>query len=264
MKKNYVQLLCLITITILLSSCYSKKKITYLYDLRDSIYYSSTITNASKPLIQDDDILLIKVATLDNTTNMLFNTGTLPIGQSSTSGASNTLAQEGYLVDKNGQIMLPYIGKITVAGKTKEEVKEIITKEIGKYVKDPIVNISFNNFKYSVLGEVGSPGVKTVKGERINVFEAIAEAGDMSMFAERNKVMLLRETNGKREMVRLDFQDSRILESPYFYLKQNDILYVEPTKYRDETSSRRMLVLTATSSMLGLGTSILTLIKLYQ
>jgi len=243
-----------------MSSCYSRKKITYLYDLRDSMNYSSTITNASKPLIQNDDILMIKITTLDQSTNELFNSGTLQIGEKGGSAGSG-LTQEGYLVDKNGQIMLPYIGKVSVAGKTKEEVKEIISKEISKYVKDPIVNISFNNFKYTVLGEVNAPGVKSVKGERINVFEAIAESGDMTMFAIRNKVMLLREANGKREMVRLDFQDSKILESPYFYLQQNDIIYVEPTKYRDDRVSKNLIFVSLAGTLIGVTNLIINLTR---
>lgn len=260
MKKNYISVLCILTLCVLLSSCYSRKKITYLYDLRDSMQYSSTITNASKPLIQPDDILMIKITTLDKSTNELFNSGTLQIGEKvGTTGPG--LTQEGYLVDKNGQIMLPYIGRVTVSGKTKEEVKELITKEISKYVKDPIVNISFNNFKYTVLGEVNKPGVKNVIGERINVFEAIAESGDMTMFAIRNKVMLLREVNGKREMVRLDFQDSEILESPYFYLQQNDIIYVEPTKYRDDRVSKNLVFVTASTALIGITNLIINLTR---
>jgi len=158
---------------------------------------------------------------------MLFNNVILP-PTNNTSGIIASKVNEGYLVDKSGYINFPVIGKVMLAGLTKEEAIEKMMNEIKAHVKNPIVNIRFLNFKVTVIGEVNTPSSFQVSSEKINVLEALGLAGDMTQFGNRTNVLIIREKDGLRTTARLNLNNKDVLNSPYFYLQQNDIIYVEP------------------------------------
>jgi polysaccharide export outer membrane protein len=255
MKKNIYLLSIVLGLALLMSSCYSKKRIMYFYDLKDDTTWSATIPPIELPTFQKSDKISIVVHTIDKGTSDLLNTGILvnSVQSEDAGGAAiggENKEQKGYTVDEYGDIYLPYIGKVRAEGLTKTELKNEIAKQIGKYVKDPIVYVDWINFKYTIIGEGGS-GVYTVEDDKINVIEAVAKSGDFKPFAERDKVMLFREENGTRKMVRLDFQNSSIFSSPYFYIKQNDIICIEPRRFADPSPERQIRQVTLITSILS-------------
>lgn len=185
------------------------------------------ITNQIRIKIQPDDVLSITVKALDQEAAEpfnLFGAGQQAMGQL----AQNNPSLAGYLVDPEGKIDLPVIGSIAMAGKTIEEAKNLIIEKLKPYLIDPVIIIRFINFRYTVLGEVGASKTINVPGERITILEAIGQAGDLTPYSNREKIMVIREQNGKREFGYVDIQSPDIFQSPYFYLQQNDIVYVEP------------------------------------
>lgn len=205
----------------------ANRNLVYFSDMPQSAEQSTPIKNYNAPKIQPDDILSIAVSSLSAESNVLFNNVILP----TTGAGTNVIADkinEGYLVDKNGFINFPVIGKIALAGLSKEEATEKMTDLIKTQVKNPIVNIRFLNFKVTVIGEVQNPSTFTVPTEKINVLEALGLAGDMTTYGRRETVLIIREKNGVRTTTRLNLNKKDVLSSPYYYLQQNDIVYVEP------------------------------------
>lgn len=181
------------------------------------------------PKIQPNDILTIVVTAADPRVTIPFS----PMNSISSGGitqATDMALRPTYTVDNNGEIMFPMLGKIAVAGLTRTQAIEKIRLDLGKYIKDPGVNINFNNFRISVLGEVAKPGSFILPTERITVLEALGMAGDMTIRGVRENVLLIREVEGKKTMHRLDLTQKSTLNSPYYYLVQNDVIYVEPNK----------------------------------
>lgn len=243
-------------ILFVLASCSSKRNLVYFSDLQDSVAYQAAIQNRESPRIQTDDVLSITVSTLNAESNVLFNSGTLvPMTSNTPAGISKTEVQEGYLVDANGEINFPVAGKVKLTGLTKEEARAKMEATVGKYVKDPIINIRFLNFKVTVIGEVMHPSSFTIPNEKINVLEALGMAGDMTPFGKRENVLVIREKDGQRNIERLNLNSKEVFASPYFYLQQNDVVYVEPDnkeKSAQTTTNYRLLpILTATISALA-------------
>ena len=137
-----------------------------------------------------------------------------------------------YLVNSHGEIDFPVLGKLQVAGLTRSELTDLMTEKISVYVKSPIITIQIRNFKVSVLGEVNKPGTVNVPNERLSVLDALGMAGDLTIYGNRSNVLLIRDNNGKKEYHRFDLTSAETLTSPYYYLQQNDVLYVEPNKAR--------------------------------
>lgn len=232
---SYDPLVCLaLVLGILFSSCGNTKKVAYLNDIGDT-QVNNAIDNL-EPVIQKNDLLSISVSSPNATASQPFNTAvtvsTQTVGYTSTQAA-------GYLVDPDGYIDLPMLGRVKAAGLTKKELKESITKNIvdNKYLLFPVVNVRYLNFKVTVLGEVARPMVINVPDEKINILEALGFAGDMTVYAKRNNVALIREENGNRIVKRLDLNSGNVLASPYYYLKPNDIIYVEPNKAKVSAAS---------------------------
>jgi polysaccharide export outer membrane protein len=186
------------------------------------------IKNYVQPTIQPDDILSITVSSLNPESNVLFNNLVLPTTANSAMAIAANKGSEGYLVDKSGFVNFPVIGKIMLAGLSKEQATEKMTNEIKQHVKNPIVNIRFINFKITVIGEVRQPSTFTIATEKINILEALGLAGDMTAYGMRENVLIIREQQGVRKSARVNLNDKEVLNSPYFYLQQNDIVYVEP------------------------------------
>lgn len=232
-------------LAIMVSSC-STRNLVYFSDLPKKSQYISNVLEMPEPVIQPGDILSIKVNSLSPESDAIFNAG----------NDSRNEIDNGYLVDKAGNINFPIAGKIKLAGLTNQQAREKMTKEVLRYVKDPIVNLRILNFKVTVIGEVARPSTFTVPNEEINLLEALGMAGDMTVYGKRENVLIIREKEGRRTMARLDLNDKDVINSPYFYLQQNDIVYVEPVPARasQANNSNRYL-----SVIVGL-TSVATLV----
>lgn len=208
-------------------SCASRKDIVYVQDIDQTKSYDATIY---EPVLQPDDLLSIIVSTDSPEVAAPFN---LPDIQ------SNDTEYRGlktYLIDNAGYIDYPILGKVKLGGLTRTEANNKMVSMISEYVKKPIVNMSIANFKVSVLGEVGRPGVVNVTGERITIMEAISQANDLTIYGKRDNVLVIREKEGKKTYTRIDLTSADLLTSPFYYLSQNDVVYVEPNKTKVNSS----------------------------
>ena len=215
-----------------LASCVNTKKVAYFNDVKDSALIASKA--GLEPIIQKKDILSISVSSLSNAATVIFNTPNL-----SASGSSTGAQTAGYLVSQDGTIKFPVLGNIPAAGLTQKQLEDNITTLLidKKLLFDPIVTARFLNFRVTVLGEVNHPGVVYVPSEQISILEAIGQAGDLTIFGLRDNVILVRQEGANKLVKRLNLNTSQILQSPYYFLKSNDILYVEPGKAKVASSS---------------------------
>lgn len=230
----------LILAVLLISGCAEKRNLVYFSDVQQNDAFQMAITNSHEPKIQPGDILAITVNTLDPASNAMFNTGAVVQGTniSAASASATNLGKEGYLVGTDGTLNFPVIGKTTFAGLTLTQAHNQLTEELSKYVKEPIVNLRYLNFKITVIGEVNRPSTFAVDNDKVNVLEALGLAGDMTAYGKRENVLVIRESDGKRHMARLDLNSSTAFSSPYFHLQQNDIIYVEPDTMKEKQISR--------------------------
>lgn len=221
---------------IFFSSCVDTKKVTYFNDVQDSARLVSPST--LEPVIQKKDILSITVSSLSNEATVIFNTPNLPITPNAVT-SPNTPQTAGYLVNGDGDIKFPVIGDIHAAGITQKQLEDTITHLliVKKLLYDPIVTSRFLNFRVTVLGEVNRPGVITVPSEQISILEAIGQAGDLTIYGLRDHVMLIRQVGQDKIIKRLDLNSSKLLQSPYYFLKSNDVVYVEPGVAKAASSS---------------------------
>ena len=214
-----------------LTSCTQYKKFYYFKNIPDSLYqnpYSQPATSSfSDPMVKPDDILQVSIQPLDPQVTSVLTPALVAGGSGSTAAAGSVT---GYLVDKDGYINLQLVGHIQVAGKTTSQIRDLLTTRSAVYFKDPVVNVRFANFKITVLGEVGRPGQIIIPDERVSILDAIAMAGDLNSFAKRTNILLIRKSGNENKYIRFNINSSEILQSPYFYLQQGDIIYVEPTK----------------------------------
>lgn len=217
-----------IVLMISMGSCVSKKEMVYLQDA-DGIDAIEAIVKV-EPKIQQNDILSINVSAMDAE-------AALPFNLFEAGNATSVPKPITYLVNSDGEINFPVLGKIKVEGFTTKEITGHLAETLAVYIKNPIVNIRLTNFKVTVLGEVKSPGTYPVPNERISILEAIGLAGDLTIQGKRKTVVLIREQNGKRTFIDIDLTSREILNSPYFYLAQNDVLIVEPNKSKVNSSA---------------------------
>ena len=235
-RLNYF--LC-ITLFLLSCSCKSSRNLVYFSDMQSEAISQTPIENSTEPKIQPNDLLSISLSSLNPESNILFNSGML-LPATNSNSASLYKLNEGYLVDKNGEINFPVMGKVQLANLTMEEATEKMTTLIKKYVKNPIVNVRFINFKVTVIGEVNRPSSFTISSERINILEALGLAGDMTAYGRRENVLVIREKSGVRTAARINLNNKAVLNSPFFYLQQNDIVYVEPDN-REKLSQTNLI-----------------------
>lgn len=222
-------------IVFFLASCNTTKKSVYFRKMENTVI--KTTIDYEAPIIQKNDLLSIMVSSLNPEASEVFNSTYIPV--SHTSDISGTITQSfGYLVDRDGNIQFPILGTIKAEGLTQKALKDTIYNKIitKKLLIDPIINVRFLNFKISVMGEVEHPAVFNVPDEKITLLEALTLAGDMTIYARRDNVLLIREENGEKKIVRIDLSTAEIFQSPYYYLKTNDIIYVEPKKSKVATT----------------------------
>lgn len=228
MKRLFLILISLI----LLSSCSSRKEIVYFQDIEKIQSFDSI--QLFEPRIEINDVLSINVSSLNEEVVEPFQ---MKMGsQAGSRGGSNgNNSLYGYLVDTDGNIQFPVLGEIEVVNRTRGELEEYLTRELRQYVTDAVVRVRIMNFKVTVMGETNSQ-VIDVPDERISVPQAIAMAGDITYDGKRKNVLIIRNHNGKLSYGRVDLTSADIFKNPYYFLKQNDIVYVEPT-YRKVKSA---------------------------
>lgn len=209
-----------------LTSCVNMKPVIYFDDIKDSTIVADV--EDLEPVIQKNDLLGISISSLNPQATEIFN---MP---------NSTATGSGYLVNQDGNIQFPLLGTIKAAGNTKKKLREDISKSLidRQLLLEPIVDVRYLNYKVTVLGEVGRPAVVSVPSEKVTLLEAIGLAGDLTMTANRSNVMVIREEKGKKIIKRLDLTTTDLFTSPYYYLKSNDIVYVQPNKSKVEGSGR--------------------------
>lgn len=207
---------------ILLFSCSTSKDIVYFREFEKNM--SIEEKDISHPRIKKNDILMINVKTESPEIISVFE-------KNESSGTNvNSLLFQGYLVDYNGNITLPTLGKLKVVGLTTLELSEKIEKKMLEYVYDLVVTVRIANQKVTVLGEVNNPGTFYINEERLNILQLIGLAGDLTTFAKRNEILLIRNKNSQKEVFELDITDVSLFSSPAFYVEQNDIIYIKPNR----------------------------------
>ena len=255
------------TTGIFLAGCSSYKKVPYMQDPETVNSYGKEIPLYDAK-IMPKDLLSITVNTSDPRAAAPFNlTVQSPLNTNiKDMYTTSQPALQQYLVNNEGEIDFPVLGKIKVGGLTKNEAESMIREKLQPYLKEtPIVTVRMANYKISVLGEVKSPGTFTVSNEKVNVLEALAMAGDMTIYGVRDNVKLIREdAQGKRQIVMLDLTKSDLVLSPYFYLQQNDILYVTPNKTVSKNSdigNTTTIAVSATSILVSIASLIVNIVK---
>ncbi|TKC13057.1 hypothetical protein FA048_05420 [Pedobacter polaris] len=261
-QRNFVFFTFLILTLTTFSSCVSNKNIAYFQDIQgvDRAKLENAVAFV-EPKIQPDDILSINIFTLSPTSGAVVNqSASTPVLGSNTASGGNQLVN-AFLVDKNGEIELALAGKIKVAGLTTYEARELVRKVISKDYKDPNVQLRFANFKVSVLGEVNNPSAYTLPNEKVTILDALSLAGDLTIYGKRENVLIVRDQDGKKEFARLNLNSSEIFNSPFYYLKQNDVVYVEPNKAKASANNAPQLqtigIITSVLSVLILAVSVL-------
>lgn len=227
MQKAKKVVLLILFLQFLITSCVSRKKIVYFQN--DEIEQAK-VSNSYKTIFKPDDLLQITVSSIDLEAVKPFN---LPaVSYSTTSdGVAGAPRQQTYLIDKDGFIDFPVIGKIKIGGLTRNQAIEFLKNKLDPdYIKHPTINIRISNYSITVLGDVSKPGTYTIPNERITILEAIGLAGDLNITGKRNTVKVIRENNGKKLNYTVDLRTNKLFTSPVYYLQQNDILYVEQNR----------------------------------
>ena len=273
MKKNiYLNVLAFMAIVLTFNSCISSKQIAYF---QKGVNQSDTlqIAKAYIPTIQAGDILLINIGSLNPAASSFFNPySTMSVGSETTDASSaaasgitqspsvSQTAAPNFLVDENGAIELPLIGNIKLGGLTTAQARDLIKERIKKYLKEPTINVRVINYKVSVMGEVVHPSVYVIPNEKITLPEALSLAGDLTIFGKRENVLIIRDDNGKKIFARVNLSNRDLYTSPYYYLHNNDVVYVEPNGGRIAQTDKTYQILPVILSAL----SFLSIIFVYS
>jgi polysaccharide export outer membrane protein len=263
-----------VLVIVLLSGCKSYEKVAYLQQSgSDAEFPDSVQSPIPSPIIKVGDLFMITINTNTPEAAMPFNLPLVPAGDfSSTYSGNNSnylsygLGMQNFLVDMEGNLAFPVIGKMKAAGLTKLELEKKIKEAVyPKYItEEPIILVRYLNFKVSVLGEVMRPGSFIIDNEKLSILEALALAGDMSIYGKRNSVLLIRENGGNRETVRLDIRNKNLVNSPYFYLQQNDVIYVEPNDSKARSSaisSAESISISIVGTLISIATLVINILK---
>ncbi len=255
MKKTTVRFfpktILFIVLSTMLISCGSREDIVYFQNAKD--FETVVDIDTFTPRFKVNDIISINVSTFDMDAVKPFN-----LVRESGDGR---VREVDYIIDKDGYIDYPVLGKIKLLGLTVEEAKSLFKEKLKDYLKDPIINIRLLNFRVSVLGEVNRPGTYQISGERVTVLEAIGLAGDLTIKGKRNNIMVIRDFNGARTYSRIDLTTKEALNSPVYYLTQNDVVYVEPNEsaiYASRSDNRTSIAISIASILITSTVVILT------
>ena len=264
---KFCKILLLILVVLAAVSCSTPKEISYFQDLQPGVT-EMTITDPVEIKVRPKDKLSILVNAQDQKLTNMFN---LPIvsqqiGQESTGSSGTSRGVSGYTVDTDGYINFPVLGKIKVEGMTREQIAEYLTRQLKEQelIKDPVVTVEFMNLGVSVLGEVNRPGRISINRDNLTILDALSEAGDLTIFGKREKVLVLRQENGKQRVYGINLCSAEhIYSSPVYYLQQNDVVYVIPNDTKSRQSTVNGNTVRSTSfwiSLASLITSIAVLI----
>ncbi|WP_299216997.1 polysaccharide biosynthesis/export family protein [uncultured Aquimarina sp.] len=260
---NSYKFLLLLVVSTFIFSCKTPTDVVYFQNSKDLEKIKST--NSFTPVFKVDDVVSILVSATDMDAARPFNlmqgaslpspSGEITATASVTSGAEPT-----YLIDEEGIIDFPVLGKLKIAGLTRVQIKDMLKERLKIYIKDPIVNVRLKNFKITVVGEVSRPGSFTIPNERITIIEAIGLAGDLTIMGKRGNVMVIRENDGVNTYHRIDLTSKSIFDSPVYYLAQNDVLYIEPNQAMVKSSKGRDNTIGVVLSVVSVGLAALALI----
>lgn len=245
----FLTLSCFILLSV---SCVNTRNSVYFLNQKDTSLVS--ITTVPETIIQKNDLLGISVSSLNPNASALFNAPNATFASATSSTTGLPLQSSGYLVSADGFIQFPILGNIRAGGLTGNQLREQIVKSLldKKLLVDPIVSIRYLNFKVTVLGEVGHPTVINVPNEKISLLEALGLAGDITIYGKRENVLVIREEDKKKIIKRLNLNSSELFNSPYYYLKSNDVVYVEPNKAKVGGTTRSTQLLPVVLSGLSL------------
>lgn len=253
-----------VALALALCSCGSQKDLAYFQDAQTGALDTAVGTLNT---IRTGDVLMISVSSSTPELAIPYNLFSARSQIASATAAANSSSRvisnvtyEGYTVDSNGFIQFPVLGAIEVAGLTREQLSDKLQNILKEVMPDPVVTVSFVNFYVTVIGEVARPGTYNFPGDRLTLLEAIGFAGDLTVYGERSKVMVIREEDGKRHVEILDLKSKDIFTSPYFYLQQNDVVYVEPVGAKAKSVSTFTTYFPIITSLASLGTSIAMMI----
>ena len=220
------------------SSCVTYKTVPYFMDLPDTAKTMIKKSAYRDLIIHHDDLMNIHIQTIDPSANLIFNqpissplapsTGFTGSPTSSASAGSETM--DTYLVDNTGDVEIPIIGKVRLAGLTTAQARDTIQKQAAIYLKGSTVNIRFANLKITVLGEVSKPGTYILPNEKNTIFDALGLSGDLTIFGKRENILLIRDSADQEQLIRFSLNSKNLISQPYFFLRQNDVIYVEPNK----------------------------------
>ncbi|MEZ4854429.1 polysaccharide biosynthesis/export family protein [Flavobacterium sp.] len=230
MLKHLKKITGIIILTLLVSSCASKDKMLYLQNKINRV-----ATDNYETQLKPDDILLIVVSSDNPEASQAYNLEAVTMQGTSETGVYQRRLQT-YIIDKNGSIDFPNIGSVKLAGLTKTQAVLFIKELLKDHIKNPIVNIRILNYEVTVLGEVNRPGAISIDSERLTLLEALGKAGDLTVYGNRKNIMLIREEDGKTTSHKIDITKSNFVNSPYYFLQQNDVVYVEPNQTRVNSS----------------------------
>jgi polysaccharide export outer membrane protein len=239
MKLNFsliIKITSFLSLLFLCFSCASKRNIVYYQNIDKTNIQNNA--NFYEIKIQPDDLLMIIVSAEDPEVAKPFNLSTVAVGNSNRLDlAAGQQTIQSYLVDSNGMIEFPILGKLHVGGLTRSEVLKLLQDKIGIYIKKPIINLRIMNFKISLQGEVNLPGTYSVESERITLIEALSMAKDLTIYGKRNNILVIREINGVKSYSRVDITSADFINSPFYYLSQNDVVYVQPNNVKVNASA---------------------------
>ncbi|WP_299436895.1 polysaccharide biosynthesis/export family protein [uncultured Aquimarina sp.] len=259
---SYKFLLLLVLSTIIFS-CKTPTDVVYFQDSQNLEKINST--NSFTPVFKVDDVVSILVSATDMDAARPFNlmqgaSLPSPTGDIGASSGGNGGVEPTYLIDEEGNIDFPVLGKLKISGLTRVQIKDMLKEKLKIYIKDPIVNVRLKNFKITVIGEVSQPGSFTIPNERVTIIEAIGLAGDLTIMGKRGNVMVIRENDGVNTYHKVDLTSKSIFDSPVYYLAQNDVLYVEPNDARIKVSKGRDNTIGIVLSVVSVGLAALALI----
>jgi len=250
----------------MLCSCGNTRQLTYMQGKFDTARLSEI--KIPEPVIRKGDLLSVIVYSDNPSATALFNQSLITVSNGASSGASSAGAEgggsgggsgsnagtvtagspttPGYLVDEKGNIEFQSLGPLHVEGLSKAQLKDTLSARLKEYLKNAYFTIRFMNYRFTMLGEVLRPGIFSIPGEHVSILEAVGLAGDLTFYGRRDNILIIRENNGKREFARLDLTSPEIMASPYFFLQQNDVVYVEATKRKvaanDQVTARNVTI----------------------
>lgn len=248
------RIISLILLALSLNSCATKEDIVYFYEGKEALEGQKNLLDY-EPKIEKNDVLRINVSSSSINEEIVAPFQMKTGSQQSQGGGSQDPSLSGYLVSPEGKINFPVLGEIKVEGLSRTEIQKKLEDEIEVYLKDPIVDVRIVNFRVTVLGEVGSPGRVEVTDGRISMPELLASVGSISYDGRRENITIIREVDGVKSIGTIDMTTTDLFSSPYFYLKQNDIVYVEPT-YRAVKSAG---FFTSYQGLISIGTTIISM-----